>query len=64
MIPIAPMVAEAMQREINRLKRELAVQKALTARLTQLPSILPPGPLHKPAKLGNLISNAKPIRNE
>lgn len=61
---ISPLVIQAMQREINKLRRELAVQKALTARLTQLPSILAPSPLHKSAKLGNLISNAKPIRSE
>lgn len=45
---------QSMKREINKLRRELAVQKALIARLTQLPSILSPSPLHKPVRFGKI----------
>ena len=37
-------VFRAMQREIYKLRRELAVKQAVIDRLCQLPSLLPPEP--------------------
>lgn len=62
--PVDPLVFQAMQREIRKLRHELGVQRALVERLTQLPSILPPTPLHKLGKIGNVIRDTKTIRSE
>ena len=62
--PISPLVFQAMQREIGKMRRQLATQQAIIDRLTSLPAVLPTAPLHKPGKIGNVISDRKTIRSE